>query len=572
MNPSIISLAVFGDSIANGTLFSNYPYRYDSRSFAHIAAILSGGAIHIRDNKAVPGRTTNTLASNFNPDLGTLYPTYALICCGINDVGMRISTSVTSANILSVVDHCIGLGIQPILCTVTPRDTASGLEKSLLNGLNDEIRYIARQRGCILLDLYARAVNPETELWLEGYTSDGIHPNNTGALFLAESIVDTLGVGGRFYNLSHLAQTKEDARNLIQNGIFQDFPDGWSVLGSGAQSIIEDENILGNWCQIIQSSWGQNTALINDAFITDFSPGDRLSFAGRICSDLIAVEEGGGITVKLEFVGSTKGDSIFAPIYLASESYPEFSAFSFEGIVPNGATSAKMSLVLDRIQGSVRIAQVKVINLTKTMVSGALNEPEKIIGTRGKPHAIRIQNLTGNVGIDAAPSSSTIGPSLTMPKAGKFNNALTSGTIYVSASDTAILGAGEDDLKSVNLGGNQLSVTGDYVIFSTSGIFSPNNNGKRIRAYLGSSKVFDSGCMPFNGGSWCLDVEVTRLGSSLQTCKSIWCSDNSLLPVTTQIVSATENLSSNQTFKLTGKGESEDIIQKTLMQRFYKGG
>lgn len=565
-----MSMVIVGDSISNEFLSTN-DGKYGSETWPNVMAVLSGGRIHVKDNAGIPGQVSATLASNIGTYLSIRYPSHVLIYIGVNDVSTGVATATISANILSMVDQVKWLNLVPILCTVCPRYTVTLADIPKITALNDEIRNIAQMRNVPIIDLFARAVDVTTGLWKDGYTRDGLHPNQAGAKYLADWALDWMGMSPKFYHSPNFAQTNYDNRNLLANGLFLGAPDNWSLTGGGSLALLADPDILGNWAVITAVSEAETSNLTNSASITGLTAGDRLCLAGRVWQDIVSVASGGGVTVKITFAGAAAGLELFAPVYLATQSYPRTAGFSMESVVPAGATSATASVTVAGVVGVVRVAQLKIQNLTAN--NAAIAEPNSVLGTRGVPTALQIHNLTGNASMGATtPSTSTIGPSLKVARHAQAGTANLGGPIATNHSQVGTVGSTITDLRSNNVAGGTLSLNGDYLRCSAGGSFAANANAKRVWAYLGASLLFDSGALAFNAGDWALDIEIMRTGATTQIVKAVWSSGNSLLPATVQFSTGAVTLASNATFKVTGQGVADnDVLQKIHLCEFFKG-
>lgn len=569
---SVMSVVILGDSISNEFLTTD-DGKYGSQTWTNVAAVLSGGAMHIRDNAGIPGQVSTTTLANVTTYLGTRYPTHVLLYIGVNDVSTGVATATIVANILGIVDLLKGLQIAPILATICPRASGSSdADMRKLTAVNDNIRNIAQVRGVQLLDLFALSVVPDTGVWKDSAnnTLDGLHPNTAGALLLGNGVMEALGLGGKFYQSPNFAETTFDDLNLIANGLFMGSLSNWTLTGGGSFAAVADSRIMGNWGVITATNAAETLTLTNSASITGLTAGNFLCFAGRIWQDITSATALGGVTVKVQFTGATAGLDVFAPIYLARESYPVTSGFSFESVVPAGATSATVSIVVTGIVGTIRVAQLKLQNLTTGLAT--IGEPITTIGTRGVPAALTLHPITGNAGIGSTASTSTIGASLTLPRHVSSNSVNLGGCVLSYYQQYTNTTTGVTDLRSNNVPGGLMSLSGDYCRFKVGGSFAANVNTKQVWAFLGGSLLFDSGALAFNGGDWSLEIEVIRSGATTQVVQATWVSSNALLPSTVQFRTAAVTLASNATFKVTAQGgATADVTQKIHIAEFYKG-
>lgn len=137
----------------------------------------------------------------------------------------------------------------------------------------------------------------------------------------------------------------------------------------------------------------------------------------------------------------------------------------------------------------------------------------------------------------------------------------------ISASTTAVgnVGTGEDTLITYTLPANSMATNLDRVTGRVSGTFASNANLKRIRLYFGTTVIFDTTALAFNGGNWVADFEVIRVSNTQQKASVTFISSNALLPVSAQYTLVGMTLSNSNVIKCTGEATSNnDIVQETL--------
>lgn len=74
----------------------------------------------------------------------------------------------------------------------------------------------------------------------------------------------------------------------------------------------------------------------------------------------------------------------------------------------------------------------------------------------------------------------------------------------------------ENTLMSFSMPANTLSANGQQLESFAFGSYALDNNGKTIRAYLGTQKIVDSGALAANGGTWNLWIFIFRSASGAQ--------------------------------------------------------
>lgn len=137
----------------------------------------------------------------------------------------------------------------------------------------------------------------------------------------------------------------------------------------------------------------------------------------------------------------------------------------------------------------------------------------------------------------------------------------------ISASTTAVgnVGTGEDTLITYTLPANSMATNLDRVRGRVSGTFASNANNKRIRIYFGTTVIFDTTALAFNGGNWTADFEVIRVSATSQKANVSFYSSNALLPVSSKYTLVAMTLTSSQVIKCTGEATANnDVVQETL--------
>ena len=104
----------------------------------------------------------------------------------------------------------------------------------------------------------------------------------------------------------------------------------------------------------------------------------------------------------------------------------------------------------------------------------------------------------------------------------------------------------------------------DRVTGRVSGTFASNANNKRIRLYFGTTVIFDTTALAFNGGDWVANFEVIRVSNTQQKASVTFSSSNALLPVSARYTLVAMTLTSSQVIRCTGEATSNnDIVQET---------
>jgi hypothetical protein len=92
----------------------------------------------------------------------------------------------------------------------------------------------------------------------------------------------------------------------------------------------------------------------------------------------------------------------------------------------------------------------------------------------------------------------------------------------LAASETTILAEATPPV-------NYLNVDGQSLVFEAWGEFAANANNKQVRAKYGTTTLFDTGALAFNGTDWHVRGVITRTAASAQKCVVVWNSSDGLL-------------------------------------------
>lgn len=129
------------------------------------------------------------------------------------------------------------------------------------------------------------------------------------------------------------------------------------------------------------------------------------------------------------------------------------------------------------------------------------------------------------------------------------------------------VGGGEDDLMNFDITENVLNGQQQFIHIVAGGKTAANANNKRIRFYVKTTAVLDTGAVAFNNRPWMLDVYIHSYSgtSKVMVVGELRC-DTTIVRCCTE-VTAFDHTVSNTT-KCTGLGVADDdIIQSTLLVR-----
>ena len=124
---------------------------------------------------AAAGLQPDPSVSWLNTEFGNVFPRYALVMFGTNDVYSR-SIVMFESSMMTIVDDLVGQGVIPILSSVPPNDgtTPDAIAANLrVPTFNAVVRAIAQARQLPFMDFW-KELEP---LPLHGLGPDGVHPN-----------------------------------------------------------------------------------------------------------------------------------------------------------------------------------------------------------------------------------------------------------------------------------------------------------------------------------------------------------------------------------------------------------
>lgn len=144
----------------------------------------------------------------------------------------------------------------------------------------------------------------------------------------------------------------------------------------------------------------------------------------------------------------------------------------------------------------------------------------------------------------------------------------------VDTNSVGNIGGGEDDLIVSTIPANTLDVDHKYIHFSASGRFATSVSNKQLRAYFGSTKIFDSGSLAITTASdWILEGWIIRISATSEHALVKFESSSSVLLASALYSTPAEDLTTQVVLKCTGAGTSDnDITQTDLIVDVNNGG
>jgi lysophospholipase L1-like esterase len=142
-------------------------------------------------NRGISGQTTPQMLVRMFPDVIALKPAALLVYAGTNDIAGNTgpeTLTMIEDNLQAITELAQAHGIKVILCSVTPvsdytrKQTLQRPPSDILK-LNDWMREYAAKANAVFADYYAALVD-ETGMLKQGFSGDGLHPNDKGYALL----------------------------------------------------------------------------------------------------------------------------------------------------------------------------------------------------------------------------------------------------------------------------------------------------------------------------------------------------------------------------------------------------
>jgi acyl-CoA thioesterase I len=171
-----IEIIAFGDSITagRGSTTGGYPTRLQQ-------IIEETGKPCTIHNLGVSGERTYQGVKRIDEVLDAIPADMILIMEGTNDIRSHHPWQTTKLNLQLMIDKAKAKGVTPVLSTLTPSDQANS-EVLIPNKYNPMIKELAEQNNIPLVDQYSAIETSWSSL-----SFDGIHPNDNGYSYLAET-------------------------------------------------------------------------------------------------------------------------------------------------------------------------------------------------------------------------------------------------------------------------------------------------------------------------------------------------------------------------------------------------
>jgi len=144
-------------------------------------------------NRGIGGQTTPQMLVRMYPDVINLRPAVMVILAGTNDIARNTgpeSVEMIQDNFRAMVELAQKHGIAVVLCSLTPisdytaRKQSSQRPPSDILLLNGWLKKYAEEIRAAYVD-YHSAMSDSSGFLKEGYSMDGLHPNDKGYALMA---------------------------------------------------------------------------------------------------------------------------------------------------------------------------------------------------------------------------------------------------------------------------------------------------------------------------------------------------------------------------------------------------
>ena len=197
-NATAVKFAAIGDSITGFNVVNTSSERsYSAYGFLSWAQVLLADRIRfsIDDCFGVSGDRIDQALARISSVLAAR-PDYCTVMLGTNDVAQSIALATMQTGMASIVDILLDRRITPVLFTILPRNGLTATQLSVMMNFNSWLRETYQNaRDVLLIDAFRMWADPasSTSAALSGYTTDGVHPTQTGAYVLGKELADALG-------------------------------------------------------------------------------------------------------------------------------------------------------------------------------------------------------------------------------------------------------------------------------------------------------------------------------------------------------------------------------------------
>ena len=150
-------------------------------------------------NRGIGGQTTPQMLIRFKRDVVDLKPEIVVVLAGTNDIAGNTGPSnakMITDNIFSMAEIAKAYQMKVVLSSILPvyeYDWAREIKDppSTIQAVNDALKQYASDQGLIYLDYFSSMVDERQGLNSD-YTSDGVHPNESGYILMSSLAEEVL--------------------------------------------------------------------------------------------------------------------------------------------------------------------------------------------------------------------------------------------------------------------------------------------------------------------------------------------------------------------------------------------
>ncbi len=189
-------IAFMGDSITQA----------GARPGGYVRLVISGLEANGVKATAIPagisGHKSNQMLARLKKDVLDKKPDWMTLSCGVNDVwhGARgVPLEDYKKNITQIIEQCQAANVKVVILTATMiGEDDQNLNNRKLAGYNDFLRSLAREKKCLMADLYQdmQIIVHKAEDKKNGHllTTDGVHMNADGNKMMAAGVLKAFGL------------------------------------------------------------------------------------------------------------------------------------------------------------------------------------------------------------------------------------------------------------------------------------------------------------------------------------------------------------------------------------------
>lgn len=173
-----------------------------SNAHGYVRLVVAGLQVNGVDITPLPagigGHKSDDMLARLDRDVLAKRPDWVTISCGMNDVihgAKGLPLDRYSANMTAIVERCQKAGLKVILFTTSTAGPGDSAQSKQLGAYSDFVRGLAREKRCVLIDLYPAFVDALRKAdTLHGLTGDGVHMTPEGDQLIARTVLAGIGL------------------------------------------------------------------------------------------------------------------------------------------------------------------------------------------------------------------------------------------------------------------------------------------------------------------------------------------------------------------------------------------